>query len=256
MCRGKHHYFNYVWLKIGKMKKKELERSIDIFLRAETRRLLEMVPTANHLSNTAQPLDDSYYVRHRIETVKRIWFTSRTDAISLAEMILEDYEAARWWSKYISQELNHDLLYLRDLECHGLSHSDVKNTPPFISTLVIIDYIEKEIKKVGSIAAVIYSIWVEWNSDKISNAVVMRAQNRYSGSFIKGARAHVQIDINEDHYQVMLRVVNKLLQSRKPDIIFVLLHNFTNLFANYFAELQEYAKKDHPSFAVSHIAYI
>ncbi|HET9055739.1 MAG TPA: hypothetical protein VFN30_02710 [Chitinophagaceae bacterium] len=236
------------------MKESKLERSIDIFLQAEASRLLEMIPSANHLSNMAQSLNERYYIRHRIETVKRIWFTSRTDAISLAEMILEDYEAARWWSKYIHQELNHDLLYLRDLQCHGLSQTDIKNTPPFISTLVMVDYIETEIKRVGSIAAVAYSIWVEWNSDKISGTVVTRAQNHYSAAFIKGSKAHVHIDINEDHYRVMLRVVNKLLQSKDSNIIFVLLYNFTNLFANYFTELQEYTKKDCPSFAASHQA--
>jgi len=219
---------------------------VDVFMQAETKRLFDRVPSATHLADSGVLLDERYYLRHRIETVKRIWLTSQTDALALAAMVEEDYEAARWWSKYIYQELNHDILYVKDLEKHGLTLEEIALTPVYPATTAMVSFIRNSIPLIGSIAAVAYSVWVEWNSDKTSELVVTRARKKFSPNHVKGASAHVGIDINEDHYAIMVKIVYQLIQRNAGDELsfFDMLRNLTNFVADYFIELQEECSLD------------
>jgi hypothetical protein len=216
---------------------------VERFMVAEAHRLFSAVPSARHLASPEHPLDTAYYLRHRVETVKRIWLTSRTDALALASMIDEDYDAARVWSKYITEELSHDILYLRDLEKHGYSLADVAGVPLFPSTTAMVAYISDQIRRRGSLSAVAYSVWVEWHSDKTSYLVVDRARAAFSPKHVKGAHAHTHIDEHEDHYASMLRVVEILLARGAADVeeFFRLLRGYTEFFADYFRELEQAA---------------
>lgn len=213
---------------------------VDAFMVTEMERLFSRVPGARRLADPRIPLEDAYYIRHRVETVKRIWLTSQTDALALAAMVDEDYEAARWWSKYIYQELNHDLLYLADLQKHGYTLAQVAVIPAYASTRAMVAYIRSQIKEIGAMAAVAYSVWVEWNSDKTSGIVVERAKEKYSSAHVKGSHAHVHIDINEDHYAIMIDVMHKLIQRRGGDALpfFNMLYRLTDFVASYFDELE------------------
>ena len=203
-------------------------------------RLFNRVPGARLLADESSQFKEDYYLRHRIETVKRIWLTSQTDALALAAMVDEDYESARWWSKYIYQELNHDLLYIADLSKHGFTLEQIAAVQPYTATLAMVEYIRNQIPRIGSVAAVAYSVWVEWNSDKTSALVVERARKKYSSGHVKGSHAHVGIDINEDHYSIMLDVVYRLIMRNGGDAtnFFAMLRQLTDFVAQYFEELE------------------
>jgi hypothetical protein len=215
-------------------------RLVEAFMISEMERLFNRVPGARHLADENSPLNEGYYLRHRIETVKRIWLTSQTDALALAAMVDEDYESARWWSKYIYQELNHDQLYIADLNKHSYTLRQIASVLPYSSTLAMVEYIRNQITRIGSVAAVAYSVWVEWNSDKTSAIVVERARNKYSSGHVKGSHAHVGIDINEDHYSIMLDVVHRLITRNGGDAtdFFGMLRQLTDFVAEYFEELE------------------
>lgn len=205
-------------------------------------RILAQVPSSIHLIDRSQELNESYYLRHRVETIKRIRLTSQTDALALASMVEEDYEAARWWSRYTHEELNHDLLYLKDLEKHGYRLEEVMLIPPFPSTIAMVEYIRSKILEVGSLAAVTYSIWVEWNSERASRMVVDRAEKKFSSMHIKGSRAHTRFDEESHHYQLMLDVAHRLMLRREDqDVIFAMLHSISDYIAMYFKELDDAA---------------
>ena len=70
------------------------------------------------------------------------------------------------------------------------------------------------ISQFGSLPAIAYSIFVEWNSAKASNLAVERAASALSKNHVKGAKAHVAIDENENHYDMMLDVANSVMQAR------------------------------------------
>ena len=85
----------------------------------EGQRFLATVPYASHLTDPTADLNEAYYLRHRVETIKRIRLTSKVDALALACLVDQDYDAARRWSQYVAEELGHDRLFLRDLMHHG-----------------------------------------------------------------------------------------------------------------------------------------
>jgi hypothetical protein len=218
----------------------ELGRTVDHFLTAESHRLHATEPGVHNLVDESQPLNHAYYLRHRVETVKRIWMTSQTDALALAVMVEEDYESARIWSKYLTQELSHDQLYLRDLAKHGYSREKVASIPTFHSTRAMVEYLKVAVAQLGSMPAVTYSVWVEWNSDKASSLVVKRAAKAFTKGHVRGAHAHTRIDVNEDHYASMLKVVSRLIGKGVDEMeFFRVLSNLTDFFIGYFGELGE-----------------
>jgi hypothetical protein len=218
--------------------RKDLEETLDEILTREVATFLATVPYAAHLTDSTQVLNDAYYVRHRIETIKRIRMTSRTDALALAKMVEEDYESARLWGKYTIQELNHDLLFLADLKEHGYTEKMVMAVPPFASTEALVSYIARQIDAVGSIAAVAYSVFVEWNSERYSVKVVEKATETYSDKHTRGAKAHVGIDDHLDHYGLMLDIAHRLIARHGDERILVdLILMISKHLRDYFSEL-------------------
>jgi hypothetical protein len=201
------------------------------------------VPRAAHLIDGRESLDVPYYVRHRIETVRRIRATAHTDALALAAMIQEDYSAARKWVEYAHTEMNHDRLYLGDLRAHGLTEEAVLLVPPFPATDLLLRMLAWRIAELGSLPAVAYSIFVEWNSSLASRNVVERAGSSLSDDHVKGARAHTAIDEKDAHYEVMLDIACSVMRARgySMPVLEALIHEIAAVFRSYFYELHLYA---------------
>lgn len=210
---------------------------LDDFLKNEIKLFYDTIPYAKHLTESNQPINEKYYIRHRIETVKRINLTARTDSLALAKMIDENYDLARKWGKYTIQEMNHDLMFLADLAKHGISKADVTNKMPFKSTITLINYLEKSIHQYGSLPAVFYSLFVEWNSDRYSKKVVEKTKIQFSPQHVKGAEAHVNFDDHHDHYQLILEIAYHLSNGTIDS--FFILKDISTLFREYFQELYE-----------------
>jgi hypothetical protein len=220
-----------------------LKRTLEQTMVNECVLFASMVPRADHLSRSTAPLDQAYYLRHRVETVRRIWETARTDALALAVMIGEDYDAARLWADYLREEMNHDKLYLSDLARHGITAPMVAATPPFAATVRLLATLERRIAEFGSLPAVAYSVFVEWNSKQASPAATERAEAAFGAAFVKGAKAHIAIDEREQHDDMMLDVAKAVLTARHypEDLLTMLLAEFGALFRDYFVELDRYA---------------
>jgi pyrroloquinoline quinone (PQQ) biosynthesis protein C len=221
--------------------REQLAETVDRVLRQEVARVMSTVPFARHLTDKQQELNEAYYLRHRVETIKRIRMTSKTDAIALAAMIEEDYDAARWWSRYVAEELDHDRLYMRDLEKHGYTWEQVDAIEPLPATTAMLEYLQKRIREIGSLAAVAYSVCVEWNSERASAKVVEKAEKKYSKKHVAGSKAHIGIDEHENHYQVMLDVAYSLLQKQGDDaeLLIELMKDIMGFLGSYFRELYE-----------------
>jgi len=218
----------------------ELERRVDVVLMSEIDRILVSVPYAEHLISEEKVLDEEYYLRHRIETIKRIVLTARVDALALARMIEEDYDSSRLWGHYTAEELNHDILYRRDLHQHGYSDKTIDHTPPLVATQELIAYLTRRMEEIGSLAAVAYSLFVEWNSERVSERVVARAQRRFSAKHVTGSRSHLNIDKKSDHYSMVLDIAQQLVRriGNERELL-TTLEDLARLFSAYFRELYE-----------------
>lgn len=207
----------------------ELEALNDIFL-AE-------IPDASHLTD-GEALDSAYYLRHRIETIKRIRLTARADALALAAMIGENYDAARVWARYACVELDHDEMFYRDLESHGVTRAMVDATPLMPATEAMIQFLEEAITRYGSLAAVAYSVFVEWNSERFSSRAVEKAGESFGDALVEGSRLHLTVDETEFHIQDMLMLAERLTRDEGGEArLFAFIHQIAALFRDYFAQL-------------------
>jgi hypothetical protein len=198
------------------------------------------VPYATHLTGEEPDLETAYYLRHRVETIKRIQLTAKTDAMALVQLIDIDYDAARPWSEYVAEELDHDRLYMADLRRHGITDEQVAAIEPFPSTLEMLAYLRRQLEEVGPIAAVAYSVFTEWNSARGSAAVVAKAERQFSPQHVAGSKAHIGIDDDKDHYQVMVDIAHRLVVLKGDEQILVqLLQDIAGFFGSYFGELYE-----------------
>ena len=96
----------------------EFKKKIDNLFKSELEVYFDTVDYADHLINKQQGLDENYYLRHRIETVKRIRMTTSTDSLALSQISEIDYDLARKWGLYTVQEMNHDKMFLTDIKKH------------------------------------------------------------------------------------------------------------------------------------------
>jgi hypothetical protein len=221
--------------------RQQLAHRLDDVMEDEAALFLDRVPGASHLTDD-RPLNETYYIRHRIETIKRIRLTARTDAIALSLMVEEDYDAARPWARYVCEELDHDTLFFADLATHGITDAAVLAMPLFVATKDMIEYLEREIQKFGSIAAVAYSLFVEWNSIRYSLPAATKASVTFSAGHVAGALSHAGIDEEENHYDVMVDIAHRLLRYQESDeILFQLVRDISELFRRYFDELYHFA---------------
>ena len=216
----------------------QLHDLIDQAMEAETATFLATVPYASHLTDPTAELDEQYYLRHRVETVKRIRLTSRIDALALAGMVGLDYPSACAWGRYAAEEMSHDRLFLLDLAEHGVTEAEVEAEPVLPATSRMVHYLKTELANSGPLAAVAYSLYVEWQSARYSSRVVEKACERYSEQHVSGAREHVGIDAREDHYDMLVGLAHRLLEPPgAPDRLLVLLSMVGAYLRDYFREL-------------------
>jgi hypothetical protein len=169
------------------------------------------------------------------------YLTARTDVVALARMIGEDYEAARPWARYICEELDHDILFFGDLARHGVGEARVLATPLFNATRALIDYLDGNIEKAGSVAAVAYSLFVEWNSIRYSLPAVTKAAETYSSGHVARSLSHAGIDEQENHYEVMVDIAHRLLRDGDLEAVLVRpIREIAALFRSYFEELYHF----------------
>jgi len=214
--------------------------TLDRVLLRNAELFLSSVPFASHLNDDA-PLDERYYIRHRIETIKRIRMTAKTDALALAAMVDEDYDAARLWSDYAAEELGHDRMFLEDLAKHGVTAGVVDGTEPFPATWRMIAYLTDRISEFGSLPAVAYSVLVEWNSERFSGRAIDKARRRFGDEYVAGSGSHYEIDETEDHYATMVEVARRVMAARgyAPDVLYTLIDGIAGHLRDYFTELYE-----------------
>lgn len=200
----------------------------------------DTVDYAKHLTENSEELNELYYLRHRIETIKRIRMTAALDALALSKMLSTNYEAARKWAKYTLQEMNHDKMFMGDLKRHGLNEEQVDSVQPMLATVQKGKFLEDKILNWGPLAAVAYSLFVEWNSDQYSEKTVERAEEKYTVSHVKGSRAHVNFDIHEDHLEIMFGVAHDLLTSEQHfEELLEVCKSISSMFRDYFQELYQ-----------------
>jgi hypothetical protein len=153
-------------------------------------------------------------------------------------MIGEDYDAARIWARYACTELDHDQMSYDDLERQGLSRPEIDATPALSATEALGHFLEESITRYGSLPAVAYSVYVEWNSERFSRRAVIKAAESFGDAQVAGARSHLEVDDAESHCHEMLILAERLTRNEGEESrLFALIDDIAALFRDYFTQL-------------------
>ena len=90
-----------------------------------------------------------------------------------------------------AQEMNHDELYLADLRRTRRHRRDGQGDAAPPTTVRLLATLEARIAEWGSLPAVAYSVFVEWNSKQASPAVAERVEAAFGPACVKGAEAPI-----------------------------------------------------------------
>jgi hypothetical protein len=218
----------------------ELRARVDALLDELVDSFYEQVPYGTHLSRARQ-IDLDYYRRHTIETVLRIRLKRTVDALAIRYFTLHDPATAKKWAEYTAEEMLHDAFFVKHLEKLGVAREAVYATPPLLATRLMMGYLLYGVEYEGSPLALIASVYfVEYVTVKTQPEWIGNLEARLGADKLRGARAHVDLDLADRHADFVWEVLHRLVeQSGGEARLFEHLRNIYRLWELYFTELHQ-----------------
>ncbi|MFI9819156.1 iron-containing redox enzyme family protein [Streptomyces sp. NPDC052013] len=205
--------------------------------------LFEKVPGAREFHDGSWT-DREYYKRHLIETVLRIRLNNEVDAYGLYKVGSKDHRLAATLAQYLSEENNHEGMFLRDLKRFGIEKDEVDALRPFPSTEYLMGYLYFAINEQGPLPTAVWNWFVEWYSDRYNPVITKKAADTFGLETVKGSQAHIDYDESHDHDELMWSTVDRAVRGWGDfDSAERLLTNFIDLIGLYFAELHAHTVK-------------
>ncbi|HEY0641352.1 MAG TPA: hypothetical protein VGD67_27300 [Pseudonocardiaceae bacterium] len=211
--------------------------SLEALAAKEMERLFATVPRAREF-HEGKWVEKGYYLRHLVETVLRIRLNNEVDAYGLYKVGYKDHRLAATLARYLSEENNHEGMFLRDIARFGLSKDDVDAMRPFSSTEYLIGYMYFSINNEGPLPTTVWNWFVEWYSDQYNPVITKHAAEVFGEDMVKGSHAHIAYDESHDHDDLMWSTVERAIEGwgTYADVERHLV-NFVDLVGQYFTQL-------------------
>jgi pyrroloquinoline quinone (PQQ) biosynthesis protein C len=225
----------------------ELRAIVDTRLDDMISRFYTEAPNAQSLVND-DGLNMGYYTRHTIETVLRIRRKRTVDAYALIHFTKHDPRRAKQWAAYTDEEMLHDELFVRDLEAVGVTRDEVYATEPFLATKALMGYLLYDVVYNDSPLALIASVYfIEYTTTRTQPAWIDKVERFLGKDAVKGARAHVSTDVDDNHADFVWGVLVSLLHDESAEAaVLDHLDNVYRLYVDYFTELNQYVAEHAP----------
>jgi hypothetical protein len=244
------------------MAHEELRKKIDARLNAMIQQFYRDVPGGT-MQRDSKKINLDYYKRHSIETVLRIRHKRMIDALVIHYFTKHDPKQAKAWAQYIEDEMLHGQMFAKDIErLFGLSLEEIYQYEPLYSTKLLNGYFYYTLEHEGPMAAITSAYFLEYTTRMTQPQWLDNLASIFGEEKIRGARAHVNHDIKEDHNHFVWEVlVSTLKQPEDVARLETHLENIYGLFAAYFSEiyLKTLPQNDHvhpaniiPQLAVNH----
>lgn len=218
----------------------ELRTRVDAILDTFIKDFYETVPYAQHQKNAAE-LNLDYYRRHNIETILRLRRKRTVDALAIKYFTKVDPVQAKAWAHYTDDEMLHDRLFAADLAKVGVTKDQIYSTEPLLSTKLLTGYLQYGMEFEDSPLALITSVYfVEYVTTRTQPEWLENLGKVLGEENVKGARAHVNTDLDDDHDDFVWRVLATLVTSEADErkVIEHLDHIYW-LWKLYFVELHQ-----------------
>ncbi len=222
------------------MKSSELRTKVDAILDTFIKDFYETVPYAQHQKNSAE-LNLDYYKRHNIETILRLRRKRTVDALAIKYFTKVDPVQAKAWAHYTDDEMLHDRLFAADLAKVGVTKDQIYSTEPLLSTKLLTGYLQYGMEFEDSPMALITSVYfVEYVTTRTQPDWLDNLGSVLGEENVKGARAHVNTDLDDDHDDFVWRVLSTLITSEADEqkVVEHLNHVYW-LWKLYFVELHQ-----------------
>lgn len=186
-----------------------------------------------------QTINLDYYRRHSIETVLRIRHKRMIDALVIHYFTKHNPKLAKSWANYIEDEMLHGHMFAKDIErLFGLTIEDIYQYEPLLATKLLNGYFYYTLEHEGPMASIVSAYFLEYTTRMTQPQWLDNLAKIFGEESVKGARAHVNHDINEDHNDFVWQVLMGTIKS-VDDEARALQHLETiyGLFAAYFTEI-------------------
>ncbi|MFH8748098.1 hypothetical protein ACH4GK_31215 [Streptomyces rimosus] len=218
----------------------ELRKKVDAILDTFIKDFYETVPYAQHQKNAAE-LNLDYYKRHNIETILRLRRKRTVDALAIKYFTKVDPVQAKAWAHYTDDEMLHDRLFAADLAKVGVTKDQIYSTEPMLSTKLLTGYLQYGMEFDDSPLALITSVYfVEYVTTRTQPEWLDNLGTVLGEENVKGARAHVNTDLDDDHDDFVWRVLSTLITSEADEQrVTEHLNHIYWLWKLYFVELHQ-----------------
>lgn len=215
-----------------------LRNRVDTRLTAMIEQFYREVPGGTHQLDN-QVINHDYYRRHSIETVLRIRHKRMIDALVIHYFTKHNPKLAKSWAHYIEDEMLHGHMFAKDIErLFGLNIEAIYQIEPLFSTKLLNGYFYYTLEHEGPMASIVSAYFLEFTTRMTQPQWLDNLATVFGEENIKGARAHVNHDINEGHNDFVWNVLRALIQSDEDEKRAMQhLENIYGLFAAYFIEI-------------------
>jgi hypothetical protein len=222
----------------------EFRAKVDALLDSMIESFYKSVPAARHLASSDQ-VDMEMFKRHTVETILRIRLARIADSKALFLFTKSDPVAAHKWAKYTEEEMLHDRLFLKDLKNVGMEEAAVYGTDPLLATKLLQGYLYYTLEHEGPRGLITKSYFVEYTTRKTQGAWNENIKRSLGDKVVRGAEAHLNYDVDEDHSTDVWNVLMSLVKGPEDEQrVLYHLNVYYGLFCAYFNELAGKTRSD------------
>lgn len=227
---------------------KSLRKTVDAYLDNKLSDFYKSVPGAQALVDDTA-MSREYYIRHTIEIIVRLRMKRTIDALTIHYFTKTAPKLAKKWCHYTEDEMLHDEWFLADLVRMGISREQVYGTEPLAATKLLQGYFYYGIEHEGRpLASLCSSYLIEYGSVRTQPQWLDKFAKQQGDEFVRGARAHVQHDTEDDHTDFVWDVIYDFVKTPADEqAIFKHLDIVSALFFQFYKELNETVRVCPPS---------
>lgn len=216
----------------------EFRARVDAMLDEMIERFYREIPHATHLVS-AEKVDAGYYKRFTVEIILRLRMKRTIDALTIHYFTKHNPKLAKDWAHYTEDEMLHDVLFLKDLERMGMTRDSVYGTEPLLATKLLQGYFYYGLEHEGvPLASLSSSYFIEYTSGRTQAKWLENIERSLGKDAVKGSRAHVSHDDEDDHVSFVWNVLSSFIKSPKDEEnIISHITNVYHLFMMFFVEL-------------------
>lgn len=218
-----------------------LQSQVDQKLDQMIERFYKVAPMASYQKD-AEKIDKAYFIRHSIEIVLRIKHKRIIDALVIHYFTKTDLRLAKMWAHYAEDEMLHGEMFAKDIEkLSGLSLDNIyRDFEPMFATKLLNGYFYYTLEHEGPLAAITSAYFLEYTTRKTQPIWLDNLEKVFGKENLKGARAHVNHDINDNHSDFVWKIIISLTtENSQKERFHYHLENIFALFIGYFTELYE-----------------